>query len=233
LTNGKLLSTVNFPCPKEKKEQKAIAEALSDVDALIQSLDKLIAKKKAIKQGSMQRLLKSPEEGGSRLSGFSGDWVVKRLGEFSAVTKLAGFEYTLHFDYSIGGEVIAIRALNLKKGKLDLSDVHTIPKSTSDLLKRSKLYKGDLVISYVGTLGQIAVIPEDDKYHLAPNVAKVTVDKSIVDPFFLNQFFSSSKGQENILKLAASTTQAALSMRNLREVEFPLPSTQEEQKAIA
>ena len=58
-------------------EQHAIATALSDVDALITSLDKLIAKKRDIKQATMQQLL----TGKMRLPGFSGEWEVKKLGE--------------------------------------------------------------------------------------------------------------------------------------------------------
>ena len=59
------------------REQKAIAEALSDADALIESLERLIAKKRLIKQGAMQELL----TGKKRLPGFSGEWEVKRLSE--------------------------------------------------------------------------------------------------------------------------------------------------------
>lgn len=56
--------------PKRKEEQTAIAEVLSDVDSLIFSLQKLIQKKKAIKQGTMQELL----TGKKRLPGFRGEW---------------------------------------------------------------------------------------------------------------------------------------------------------------
>jgi type I restriction enzyme S subunit len=58
-------------------EQRAIAEALSNVDALIAALDRLIAKKRAIKQGAMQQFL----AGQTRLPGFSGPWETRRLGE--------------------------------------------------------------------------------------------------------------------------------------------------------
>lgn len=58
-------------------EQRAIASALSDVDALIDSLDELITKKRDIKQAAMQQLL----TGKQRLPGFSGKWQVKSLGE--------------------------------------------------------------------------------------------------------------------------------------------------------
>jgi len=53
------------------------------------------------------------------------DWEVRKLGEISFVTKLAGFEYTEFFDYSLEGEIILIRALNIKDGKLDLSNIYT------------------------------------------------------------------------------------------------------------
>ena len=58
-------------------EQRAIAEALSDVDALLGGLDRLIAKKRDLKQAAMQQLL----TGQTRLPGFHGEWEVKRLGD--------------------------------------------------------------------------------------------------------------------------------------------------------
>jgi type I restriction enzyme S subunit len=62
-------------------EQEAIAEALSDADALIASLEQLLAKKRHLKQGAMQELL----AGNKRLPGFSGAWEVKRLDELASI----------------------------------------------------------------------------------------------------------------------------------------------------
>lgn len=62
-------------------EQEAIAEALSDADALIESLEQLIAKKRQIKQGTMQALL----TGKQRLPGFVGEWEAKLLGEIAHI----------------------------------------------------------------------------------------------------------------------------------------------------
>ena len=70
LTNGKQLSGINIFVPP-LAEQKRIAEALSDVDELIVSLEKLIEKRKALKQGVMQELL----TGKRRLPGFTGEWI--------------------------------------------------------------------------------------------------------------------------------------------------------------
>jgi type I restriction enzyme S subunit len=70
--------SISIPVP-EIKEQRAIATALSDVDALIARLEKLIAKKRDLKQAAMQQLL----TGQTRLPGFSGEWVVKHLGDLA------------------------------------------------------------------------------------------------------------------------------------------------------
>ncbi|MFN4909171.1 MAG: restriction endonuclease subunit S [Bacteroidota bacterium] len=67
--------------PPTESEQRAIATALSDVDALLAGLDRLIAKKRDLKQAAMQQLL----TGQTRLPGFSGEWEVKRLGEIANI----------------------------------------------------------------------------------------------------------------------------------------------------
>ena len=67
-------------------EQRAIATALSDVDALLGGLDRLIAKKRDLKQAAMQQLL----TGQTRLPGFHGEWEVKRLGEICGQSSAGG-----------------------------------------------------------------------------------------------------------------------------------------------
>jgi type I restriction enzyme S subunit len=71
----------DLPIPPTKLEQEAIAEALSDADAYIESLEQLIAKKRQIKQGAMQELL----TGKRRLPGFDGEWEIKRLGDICTI----------------------------------------------------------------------------------------------------------------------------------------------------
>jgi type I restriction enzyme S subunit len=79
-------------------EQRAIAAALFDVDALITGLDQLIAKKRDVKQAAMQQLL----TGKKRLPGFSGDWVVNRLGDVASFHKGKGLPKSAVIPY--GGE---------------------------------------------------------------------------------------------------------------------------------
>jgi type I restriction enzyme S subunit len=70
-----------IPQPNSVNEQRAIAEALGDVDGLLGALDAVIAKKRDLKQAAMQQLL----TGQTRLSRFSGDWDVKRLRDVTAL----------------------------------------------------------------------------------------------------------------------------------------------------
>ena len=79
LYNG-IIRNTKIPLPPTTKEQRDIAQALSDVDALLDSLDRLIAKKRNLKQAAMQQLL----TGQKRLPGFSGEWEEKRLGDLGA-----------------------------------------------------------------------------------------------------------------------------------------------------
>ncbi len=102
LTNGAALSRVLLPFPCRKIEQQAIAGALSDTDALIESLQQLIAKKRALKRGAMQALL----TGRQRLPGFSGEWKTRRLdqlfrfgGGFSASRAQLGQEGCFYLHY--------------------------------------------------------------------------------------------------------------------------------------
>ena len=81
--------TIPIPLPT-KAEQDAIAEALSDADALIESIEQLIAKKHHLKQGAMQELL----TGKKRLPGFTGKWEVKRLGDICRMKSGEGITTT-------------------------------------------------------------------------------------------------------------------------------------------
>jgi len=79
LLTVKKIQTALPPLP----EQRAIAQALSDVDALLAALDQMIAKKRDLKQAAMQQLL----TGKTRLPGFSGEWEVTRLGDIAIAQK--------------------------------------------------------------------------------------------------------------------------------------------------
>jgi len=89
-------------------DQRAIAEALSDIDALLGALDQLIAKKRDIKQAAMQQLL----TGQTRLPGFHGEWAVKRLG--TLLHFQVGFPFSSSFFNEKGEGIRLVKNRDLK-----------------------------------------------------------------------------------------------------------------------
>ena len=160
-------------------------------------------------------------------------WEQRKLGSFADVTKLAGFEFTEHVVYSDSGKIIALRGLNVKEGKLVLNDVKYIDGSNFGKLNRSKLFKNDILFTYVGTVGDVAIIKENDRFYLAPNVARIRI-QSNDSPIFISHFMRNDNFYSQIiLPLIATSSQPALSMENIRKFELYLPSSREEQDKSA
>ena len=226
---------IEIPIPP-LPEQEKIAAVLGAVDDVIEKTALQIKKLNDLKKSTMNELLTRgighTDFKPSELGQIPKSWNCMVLGEIADVTKLAGYEYTSHFDYSIGGSIIAIRALNLKGGKLNLDDIQTIPIEVSKSLPRSKLYYGELLISYVGTVGEIGFVDSNDKYHLAPNVAKITPIIRAIEPRFLLQQMLSEAAQKSIKNLSSVTSQPSINMANIRLIPIKVPP-KEEQKQIA
>ena len=164
-----------------------------------------------------------------RFSRFAEEWQPHLLGEISDVTKLAGFEFTEYVNYSDEGNIIALRGLNVKNNKLDLNDVKYIDDSDFTKLNRSKLFIGDLLFTYVGTIGEVALISEDDKYYLAPNVCRIRSNKN-VNHDLLKFYFNTSIIKKEILKYVTKSSQPSLSMENIRKFKINLPNISEQEK---
>ena len=158
------------------------------------------------------------------------DWEVKTLGDLAFVTKLAGFEFTAHVKYSDLGKIIALRGLNVRKGYLILDDVKYIDGSNFSKLDRSKLFIDDLLFTYVGTVGNAALVDKDDTYYLAPNVALIRCNKHLHSNYLMYLILSKSFFDEQISTLMSTTSQAALSMTNIRLFEILLPPLAEQQR---
>lgn len=151
----------------------------------------------------------------------------KKIGEIASVTKLAGFEFTKYIQYKEQGDIIMLRGLNCKKGHLVLDDIKWIDKETSDLLPRSKLYYGDILMTYAGTIGDVAMVDADDKYHLAPNVAKITLNnKKACNPVFLMHLFMYTN--DYIMTFASVVAQASINMEKIRNFEYYFPPVEQQ-----
>lgn len=168
-----------------------------------------------------------------RFKGFTDDWERRKLGEIADVTKLAGFEFTEHVVYSDEGNIIALRGLNIKNGQLVLDDVKYIDDSNFSKLNRSKLYINDIMFTYVGTVGEVAIIKENDRFYLAPNVSRIRIE-SDDSPEYISQYMRTEQFYKKIIfPLIATSSQPALSMESIRKFIICLPKNKEEQSQIA
>ena len=149
----------------------------------------------------------------------------KRLGDIALVTKLAGYEFTKYVTYSDNGNIIALRGLNVKNGQLVLDDVKYIDNSDLSKLNRSKLVTGDMLFTYVGTIGQVALIDKNDRFYLAPNVAMIRLnDKERILPKYLMHFFQTNLfWNSQINKLLQSSSMKNIPMEKIRKFVIPVP----------
>lgn len=165
---------------------------------------------------------------------FGDDVPLATLGDVAVVTKLAGFEFTKYVQYSDSGNIIALRGLNVKNGKLDLTDVKYIDNSDFSKLARSKLHVGDMIFTYVGTIGQVALIDKEDKYYLAPNVALIrSIDDRLSSQYMRYYFQSSNFWKTQINKLLQSSSMQNIPMEKIRKFAIPLPSLNEQHRIVS
>lgn len=152
------------------------------------------------------------------------EWIEKSLGEIAEVTKLAGFEFTKHIKYNSDGEIIALRALNLRNGELDLTDIKRISREVSERLTRSKIYKDDILLTYTGNgYGDCAIIEDNDKYHLAPNICKIVPNNKEVFPYYLYCYIRSKAFYNQMSNNMTGSGQPTIPMKTIRLLKVPVP----------
>lgn len=147
-----------------------------------------------------------------------------QLSSCAKVTKLAGYEFTKYVRYQNEGKIIALRGLNVKRGKIVLNNVKYIDGSDFSKLNRSKLIKNDILFTYVGTVGEVGLVEENNRFYLAPNVALIRIEKDNMLPKFLLYILQSSNFKYfQINKWLESSSMKNLTMENIRKFEIPIP----------
>lgn len=216
-------------------EQQQIAQYFDNLDKLITLHQRKCEEMSELKRFMLQKMF--PKNGEQfpeiRFGGFTEPWERRKLGDIADVTKLAGFEFTEHVVYSDEGNIIALRGLNIKNGQLDLDDVKYIDGSNFSKLNRSKLYIDDIMFTYVGTVGEVAIIKENDRFYLAPNVSRIRVQSKDSPKFISHYMRTESFYRHVIFPLIATSSQPALSMENIRKFEIFLPKRREEQNKLS
>ena len=155
------------------------------------------------------------------------------LEKIGQVTKLAGFEFSKYVNYSDDGNVIALRGLNVKNGRLILSDVKYIDNSDLNKLDRSKLYENDILYTYVGTVGQVGLVDRNDKYYLAPNVARIRItDEKLIPKYVMYFLLTDTFKKEQLEVLSGNSSMKNITMSNIRKFKLPILPIHQQEKIV-
>lgn len=159
------------------------------------------------------------------------NWEWCKINDISFVTKLAGFEFAKYFSLTDYGEVPVIRAQNVRKNRIDTTNLLYIDMKTSKLLNRCALDKKCLLMTFIGAgIGDVAIFDEKQRFHLAPNVAKIELYGCVEE--YILYFLLSTSGQKEIFKYHKATAQPSLSMETIREICIPIPPLQEQRRIV-
>ncbi|MCT7986373.1 restriction endonuclease subunit S [Laspinema sp. A4] len=240
--NGLIIKSIKIPIPP-LREQETIAQALSDVDALIASLDKLIAKKRHIKTATMQQLL----TGKTRLPGFGEgkgyqktdigvipeDWDCTEVGN---VTKfLGGYGFSSRFGSNTGTRWLKISNVGIEK--INWDNITYLPEIFQTIFKDYILQPKDVVIALtrpiLGNKLKIAQLTtEDTPALLNQRVAKL-LPRENTQPAFIYYVMQRLYFIISMTIAMAGTDPPNIGNAALEKILIAVPDLPQEQKAIA
>lgn len=208
------------------KEQQAIASALSDVDALIGALDKLIAKKRAIKLGTMQQLL----TGKIRLKGFTSEWRDCVLSDIGAFSKGRGIRRDQVSDDGI--PCVRYGEIYTRYNDYVVAPVSRISPSVAAGAK--PIQHGDILFAGSGETAEeigkcIAYLGTDQAYAGGDVIVLSPISD---DPLYLGHLLNQKTISEQKARLGQGDAVVHISSRNLGTIKIKIPKT-DEQRAIA
>ena len=224
-----IVAEVDLPLPP-LAEQRAIAAVLMEVDALIGSLEALIAKKRAIKRAAMQQLL----TGRTRLPGFEGEWDSVTVGRFAET--YGGLTGKTNADFGSGSaqyvsflDVLEnVRITRLRFDRVRIADSES----------QHRVRPGDVLFNATSetpedlAMGAVVVVDADDLYLNSFCFGLRIHDRGRCDPLFFAYLSRGESGRAAAYALAQGATRYNLSKRRFLALEFALPP-RAEQRAIA
>jgi type I restriction enzyme S subunit len=224
------IRSFQIPLPPTILEQGAIAEALSDADALIESLSLLLGKKRQIKQGAMQELL----TGKKRLPGFSGKWESKVLGQSATLKARIGWQGLTTKEYLSAGDFYLVTGTELRGGAIDWDECSHVEAARYKQDPNIQLVIDDILVTKDGTIGKVGIVTSLPKpATLNSGIFVVRPLSKTFHPGFFYYLLCSSTFTKFLDQLAAGSTINHLYQKDFVGFSFRLPPTEDEQKAIA
>ena len=232
--NQEILRNVAIPLPPTLAEQEAIAEVLTDADALIESLEQFLTKKRQIKTGAMQELL----TGKKRLPGFSGEWRMTSLGEMGACYR--GVSYNPSVDLSpfdTEETIRLLRANNVQEARVVLLDMQYV--KNSRVSAEQHMRPRDILVCLANgsrdLVGKAAKFLANDgfKYTFGAFMGCFRPNDKSADSEFVSCLFQTEEYRKHIRILLAGSSINNLTPGSLESFSTFVPSNRVEQAAIA
>jgi type I restriction enzyme S subunit len=211
-------------------EQRAIAEALSDVDGLLGGLDRLIAKKRDLKQAAMQQLL----TGQTRLPGFHGEWVPLNMADNSTLKARIGWQGLTTAEYLKTGDYLLVTGTDFIDGRIAWSSCCFVAAARYTQDRNIQLRSKDILLTKDGTIGKVAYVDHlPGPATLNSGVFVIRPKDEAYEPHFFYYILTSRIFEEFLNKLAAGSTISHLYQKDFVTFSFLVPPTIPEQTAIA
>jgi len=226
---------INLPC---LSEQKKIGEFFFKLDNLItlhqRKCDSLVKLKKALLQKMFPKNGESVPE--VRFPGFTEPWEQRKF--LDCIKKITDFRgrtpKKLGMDWSESG-YLALSALNVKNGYIDkTNDVHY---GNQELYERwmlgNELHKGQVLFTTEAPMGNVAQVPDNEKYILSQRTIAFDVKNDLISEDFLAVILRTPNVFEMLTALSSGGTAKGVSQKSLSYAEFTIPSNLKEQEKIA
>ncbi len=232
------LKKCKLPIPRSFDEQTAIANALSDVDALITSLEKLIAKKRAIKTAAMQQLL----TGKKRLPPFDQthtgykqtelgeipeDWEISSLRQICSYINDGTHHTPKYVDNGVPFySVENVTANDFHNTKFITNEEH------ERLIKRCKPEKGDILLTRIGTLAKTKLVDWDVDASIYVSLALLKLNDKM-DSGYVYSYTKSNRFHTDVKKRSlVNATPQKINMADIGDVPIIYPLSTKEQVEI-
>lgn len=218
-----ILRNTKFICPPTDVEQRDISNALNDADTLINKLEKLLTKKRNIKTGAMQELLRPKP-----------DWKENTLGETATLKARIGWQGLTTAEYRKQGEYFLITGTEFKNGFIDWDSCFYVDEERYKQDKNIQVKVHDVLVTKDGTIGKIALIKSVPKpATLNSGVFVIRPIANSFHPEFFYYLLLSEIFSIFLSQLSAGSTINHLYQKDFVTFKYFTPKTIDEQKHIA
>jgi type I restriction enzyme S subunit len=206
--------------------QRAIADSLDDATKVASSLERLIAKRQAIKQGMMQQLL----TGRIRIRGAAGAWPKASLGDISMFITKGATPTTYGYKWESSG-VPFLRSECVSDRGLNLAQSMFISPEADRALRRSQVEDGDILMTITGYVGRVIRLAGLGRANINQHVARIRIKDLNFDAGFIYHYLSQPMMREYYETIVTGQAYPQISLRQVRETKVPAPPI-DEQHAI-